>query len=96
MAALDTINPERGVAALTDEQLHALVDRLVVDDPDALAVARRLVGSQRHTSRQTNARMACWLRGAEVSPAAAAPAAPAHGEMPREGESGSTRGRRDE
>ena len=32
--------------ALTDEQLHALVDRLVVDDPEALEVARRLVAER--------------------------------------------------
>jgi hypothetical protein len=40
--ALDTINPDRGVAALTDEQLHTLVDRLIANDPAALTVARRL------------------------------------------------------
>jgi hypothetical protein len=37
--------PKRGVSALTDEQLHALVDRLVVDEPEALEVARRLVAA---------------------------------------------------
>jgi len=40
-AATGHTEPKRGVSALTDEQLHALVDRLVVDEPEALEVARR-------------------------------------------------------
>ena len=41
------IDPERGISALTDDQLHALVDRLVADGfPEALEVARRLVAER--------------------------------------------------
>jgi hypothetical protein len=44
--ATGQIDPERGLSALTDEQLQALVDRLVADDPEALEVARRLVAER--------------------------------------------------
>ena len=54
MAAKLKTDPENGLYGLSDEQLHRLLDRLVVDDPDALKLARRLVAAGRSREGQTD------------------------------------------